>query len=86
MMTIFMAPRAAACLDVVKQLALGVIRKFSAFDGRGRVGAFEAGRKVGLLFVGRAGIAGRVLAGLELVLSFLSGCGWVAFAFILGVQ
>ena len=64
MVVIFVAPRAAVRFDVVKKLALGIVGNLAAVDGGGRVGAFETGWEVGGLLVGRAEVAGRVLAGL----------------------
>jgi hypothetical protein len=80
------APCAAVRLDVIEQLALSIAGDFSAVDRGGRVGAFEAGWEAGGLLVGRTGVAGCVLAGLELVLFLFAGRGWVAFVFILGVK
>jgi hypothetical protein len=79
MVTILVAPRATVGLDVVEELALGIIGDFSAVDSGGRVGTFKAGREVGGLLVSRAGVTGRVLAGLELVPFLFAGREWVAF-------
>jgi hypothetical protein len=64
MVVVLVAPRAAVRPNVVEKLALSVARDLLAVDRGGRVGAFEARREAGRLFVGGAGIAGRVLAGL----------------------
>ncbi len=52
-MAFLVASSAAISLDVVEQLALGVVGYVSPFDRRGRVGSFEAGRETALFFVGR---------------------------------
>jgi hypothetical protein len=61
---VLMAPRTAVRPNVVEKLALSIARDLPAVDRGGRVGAFKASRETGGLFVGGAGIAGRVLAGL----------------------
>jgi hypothetical protein len=72
MVVVLVAPRATVCLDVIEQLALGIVGDLSAVDRGGSVGAFEAGREAGGLLVGGAWVAGRILAGLEFVFVFLS--------------
>jgi hypothetical protein len=51
MMAILMASSAAIGLDVVEELALGVVGDLAPFDRRGRVGSFQSRRKARLFFV-----------------------------------
>jgi hypothetical protein len=60
----FVATDAARGFDIVEELTLGPTGDFSAADGRVQVGAFEARRKGGRLFVCGTVVLG-VLAGLE---------------------
>jgi hypothetical protein len=87
MMAILMASSAAIGLDVVEELALGVIGYLAPFDRRGRVGSFQARRKARLFFVGRARVTGGGLAGLQLVflLAMFFPSVILAFALVVGV-
>jgi hypothetical protein len=82
---LFVTSGAAVALDVVEELTLGVVGDLSPFDRGGRVGAFEAGGKGTGFLMGRAEIAGGVLAGLQLGSFFLSTViSFVAVAFRVG--
>jgi hypothetical protein len=94
--TLFVTSGAAIALDVIKELTLGVVGDLSPVDRGGRVGAFEAGGKSTGFLMGRAEIAGGVLAGLKwgafllstmiplVAVAFRIGVG-VAFGLVVGI-
>ena len=60
-----MTAGAAVAFDVIEELTLCVIGDLFPFDRGGRVGAFEAGGESTGFLMGRAEIAGGVLAGAQ---------------------
>ncbi len=86
-MAVLVTPRAAVGLDVIEQLALGVVGDAAPFDRRGGVRSFQTRWEGGLFFVGGAGVASGVLAGLEFV-SLVARtllAGIFAFVLVFGV-